>query len=157
MTKEELKELMMRHNVSESQLKALTEHHFEALSKIPVGVFEDFIENGINAQGYHDGGVGENPLGLDCGECCRNCCLGCDIWNDLTLLCGIFGIKYKEGTYPDLEKYIIVPRWGILLREEFIKGYGADAAKRFDNGCPTEEDLRDICNHPYRRKERRNV
>ncbi len=141
MTKEELKELMMRHNVSESQLKALTEHHFKAISKIPVGVFEDFIENGVNAEGYHDGGVGENPLGLDCGECSRNCCIGCYVWNDLTLLCAIFGIKYKEGTYPDMERYILVPRYGLLDRADFVKKYGGEVAKRIDDNCMTKEDL----------------
>ncbi len=146
MTTNELLNLMKKHNIPQSSINALSERHINALEKIPIGVFEDFIENGINAEGYHDGGVGENPLGLDCGECSRNFCLGCDVWNDLTMLCGIFGIKYKKETLPDLERYILVPKWGLLSRENFIRKFGADAAKRFDDNCPTEDDIHNIIN-----------
>lgn len=141
MTIKELYRLMMKHNISLSQLNALSDNHFDVLEKMPAGVFNGFIENGVNAEGYHDGGVGENPLGLDCGECSRNCCIGCDVWNKLTILCSIFGIKYKEGTYPDMEKYILVPRYGLLDRAEFVKKYGGEVAKRIDNNCMTKEDL----------------
>ena len=95
MTITELKKLMTEHHLPMSRLNALSNNCFSVLSKISYHTLQGFIDDSICPNGYHDGGLGENPFGLNCGECGEQSCLNCSVWKELTMLCVMFNIRYK--------------------------------------------------------------